>query len=79
MHPLLFALLNARSTPFLAAHDGFKYRIMINPVKELALLLDFRPMEERDRDVELAFHLVTAGGTKLQPVRKVRTCTVSSM
>ncbi|EFJ49198.1 hypothetical protein VOLCADRAFT_90100 [Volvox carteri f. nagariensis] len=55
------------------SYDGFKYRITINPCKELPLLLDFRPMEQRDRDVELAFHLVTAGGNSVQPVRKVAT------
>ncbi|GLI64998.1 hypothetical protein VaNZ11_008424 [Volvox africanus] len=55
------------------SHDGFKYRITINPGKELPLLLDFRPMEQRERDVELAFNLVTAGGNAVPPVRKVVT------
>ncbi|GFR48568.1 hypothetical protein Agub_g10470, partial [Astrephomene gubernaculifera] len=54
-----------------AASEGYKYRITINPARELPLLLNFRPSEQRVRDVELALQLVTAGGYSVPPLRKV--------
>lgn len=55
------------------ACDGFKYRITVNPGKQLPLLLMYRPSEEKASDVELALHLVAAG-VPVPPVRKVRAC-----
>ncbi|PNW70067.1 hypothetical protein CHLRE_17g704300v5 [Chlamydomonas reinhardtii] len=55
------------------SNEGYKYKITINPGKELPLLLNFRPAEQKHSDVELAFTLVTAGGYNVPPVRRVVT------
>ncbi|KXZ50888.1 hypothetical protein GPECTOR_14g137 [Gonium pectorale] len=57
----------------MGSSDGCKYRITINPGKQLPLLLNFRPCESGVRDVELAFQLVTAGSYIAPPLRKVIT------
>lgn len=65
-------LARAPAAPPPAATEGYKYKIQINPNASLPLLLNFRPAEQRERDVELAFSLVAAGMGHTQPIRKAR-------
>ncbi|KAG2493472.1 hypothetical protein HYH03_008289 [Edaphochlamys debaryana] len=54
-------------------NEGYKYKITILPNKELPLLLNFRPSEQGEKDVELCFTLITSGTYSVPPVRKVAT------